>query len=126
VFRPGGYTADYVWDADAAGWRRGLQGTPHVDADGVRVAPPNVVVLFTPYVFAADGSPIAQTVGEGEAWVLTDGVLIRGRWVRPDVNRPATLIDGAGVEIELTPGRTWVALPRPGDAEVLAADPIGE
>lgn len=120
------YESVYVWDPDAGTWRRSLQGTPHVDADGIRVAPENVVVLFTPYVFAADGSPIAQTVGGGDAWVLTEGVLIRGRWFRPDPNEPALLVDEAGTIIELTPGRTWVALPRPGEATVLTEDPIGE
>jgi hypothetical protein len=120
------YEAVYVWDPDAGTWRRSLQGTPHVDADGVRVAPENVVVLFTPYSFSADGSPIARTVGEGDAWVLTEGVLVRGRWVRPTADEPALLVDDAGTAIELSPGRTWVGLPRPGEASILTEDPIGE
>ncbi len=111
---------EYVWDVDRQGWNRYQVDARHprpdsatVDTDGVQVTPANVVIMSTPYgVSPSDSrSPKALTVGEGEAIVLTDGQIIRGRWVRPDRSAPAQLLDEAGAPILLTPGRTWVALP---------------
>ncbi len=108
---------DYAWNGE--GWERTHNGDAHSDSDGVRVAPPNVVIQFTTYgTSSADSrSPEAQTVGSGEAWVFTDGHVVRGRWERPDQSRPATLV-ADGRPIRLTPGRTWVALARAGTAEI--------
>ena len=108
---------DYAWNGE--GWERTHNGDAHRDSDGVRVAPPNVVIQFTTYgTSSADSrSPEAQTVGSGEAWVFTDGHVVRGRWERPDQSRPADLV-ADGRPIRLTPGRTWVALARPGTAEI--------
>ena len=46
--------------------------------------------------------------------MFTNGRVIHGRWDRPDIAKPATLVDDDGVPVLLTPGRTWVELPRPG------------
>jgi len=108
---------DYAWNGE--GWERTHNGEAHSDSDGVRVAPSNVVIQFTTYgTSSADSrSPEAQTIGSGEVWVFTDGHVVRGRWERPDPSRPATLV-ADGRPIRLTPGRTWVALARPGTAEI--------
>src|SRR5205823_3423438 len=67
----------------------------------------------------------AVTVGEGEAWILTDGRLVKGKWTRPDPKQPAVYTDANGTPVNLTPGRTWIELPQPGDAVELpyGADP---
>ena len=108
---------DYAWNGE--GWERTHNGDAHSDSDGVRVAPPNVVIQFTTYsTSSADSrSPEAETVGSGEAWVFTDGHVVRGRWERPDQSKPAALVAN-GRPIRLTPGRTWVALARAGTAEI--------
>jgi len=112
-----GTPVEYTWDANVKGWARTEYGTPHVDDKGVRVAPANVVILFTNYRRspADPKSPEAITIGHGDAWVLTDGKIVKGTWDRPDGAKPATLTDASGQAIALTPGRTWVELPRPGE-----------
>jgi len=113
----GRLVADYAWDG--SGWQRSTNGEAHSDAEGVRVAPTNVVVQFTTYgKSAADNrSPEARTTGSGTAWVFTAGHLMVAEWNRPDPGRPATItIDGEPVLLQ--PGRTWVALAdaaRPGN-----------
>ena len=57
-------------------------------------------------------SPVAKTKGSGEAWVFTAGKLFQGTWARDDAAQPFTLKDTAGNIIKLTPGNTWVELPR--------------
>ena len=87
-------------------WARSIEGVPQTVVGGSPIAPANVVVQFTQYTGEAE----AQTVGEGDVWVFTDGVLRTGRWVRPDKAQPAKYVDGAGNPILLRPGRTWVEL----------------
>jgi hypothetical protein len=80
----------------------------------VQVAPKNVIVQFVDY-----DDTTAVLIGEGEAWVCTEGRLIEGRWSRPDPVVPTAFVDGAGASIALSPGITWVLLPPPGGATVL-------
>jgi hypothetical protein len=125
VFANGAGSApvDYQWNG--SGWARSQSGTPHVDGGGVQVAPENVIIQFTPYadsdVTDQFGVYIreAQTVGEGEAWVLTGGQIVNARWVKPSIEAPTQYLDAAGAPVRLTPGRTWVALPEPGTTTFL-------
>lgn len=112
----GGHNVSYDWDPELGGWARTQNGTPHTDVDGVRVAPPNVVVQIISYGRSpADASsPEAILIGEGDAMILTDGHLIEARWSRPTKSDVAQFTTLDGQPVELTPGRTWVALPRVG------------
>ena len=118
----GGLAVDFVWEPGRAGWARLQTDTPHVDDVGEVVAPENVVVLFTEYAAAAADprSPQAQTVGSGEAIVMTGGNAIQARWERAAAGDSWTLTDAqTGEPVALTPGQTWVALPEPGGATLL-------
>lgn len=117
---PGSAPVEYRWDGQ--GWARFQRDTPHVDAAGQQVAPPNVVIQFTPYAEVqccdASGFPIveAQLIGEGDAWILSGGQLVEARWSRPgDGDVTSYTVDGEPVR--LTRGRTWVAIAPPGSAE---------
>jgi hypothetical protein len=125
TFGSGSGRADVEYRWDGKGWARTQAGRPYVDTAGVQVAPANVVVQFVPYASSgvndSFGHPIpeAQLVGEGQAWVLTDGKLIEAHWAKGSLDAVTTYTDAAGTPIGLTPGRTWVALPPPGAAAVL-------
>jgi hypothetical protein len=114
----GGRNVSYDWDEEAQGWKRTQDGSAHVDADGVQVAPPNVVVQVISYGRspADPTSPEAILLGSGEVWVLTDGHLIAGTWTRNSKTDVTSYTLDDGSTIELTPGRTWVALPRVGQS----------
>jgi hypothetical protein len=112
-----GTTTAWDWNPTTGTWARTLDGTPHVDDKGAQLAPANVVVVFTDYRINRDtGSTEAISVGTGPAWVLTNGVLVEGSWARTRNTEPYRLADAQGRPILLTPGRTWVQLPRPGNA----------
>ncbi|MDP8976731.1 MAG: DUF3048 domain-containing protein [Actinomycetota bacterium] len=114
----------YRWDAASGTWRRSQDGGPHVDVGGVQVAPRNVVVQLANYRNTAfkdqSGAPVpeAELVGEGEAWVLTDGKMVRGRWRKTAPGAVTEYLDPSGAPIRLTPGPTWIELARPGKAAV--------
>lgn len=100
----------YRWNG--TGWVRTQNGTVHNDSAGVAVAPPNVIVQITPYgISEADAeSPEALTVGSGVAYIYTGGNMIEGTWSRAAATDRIVYRDGAGAEVLLAPGRTWVAI----------------
>jgi Protein of unknown function (DUF3048) N-terminal domain/Protein of unknown function (DUF3048) C-terminal domain len=100
------YAPTYTYDAATRTWKRDIGGQPFVAANGAQIAPTNVIVQFTQYTGGGEGN----VIGEGEAWVLSGGQLVRGRWVRPVREQPAQYLDAAGTPIELLPGTTWVEL----------------
>jgi hypothetical protein len=124
--RGGNAPVNYRIEPATGTWLRFQRDTPHVDAAGVQVQVENVVILHVDYfdtgvVDSGGGEvPEAQLLGSGMAWVLTAGQLIEGTWTRGAPETPAVLTDATGAVIGLTPGRTWVALPDPGGAVVVA------
>jgi Protein of unknown function (DUF3048) N-terminal domain/Protein of unknown function (DUF3048) C-terminal domain len=112
----------WVWDDARSQYLRQQNGQPHLDDTGTALGTENVVVLTVDYQpSAADRrSPEAQTIGTGEAVVLTGGVAIRGTWERLDRAAPFTLRDEGGAVIALTPGSAWVELARVGATTVPA------
>ncbi|OLM00004.1 secreted protein [Pseudonocardia sp. Ae406_Ps2] len=59
---------------------------------------------------AGSVSPIALTVGAGEAEVLREGRSFPARWSRPAVADPLRLTTPDGREMPVRPGHTWVLL----------------
>ena len=119
-----GYDVDYTWDATRKGWYRSQQGVDFKQVNGVHVAPENVIVQFINYKggvgrFNAEG----EVVGSGEAWIFTDGNLIKGTWSRPTRDNETAFADATGTAIKLTPGRTWVEFAPIGTAVELQTPP---
>lgn len=113
---PTATTFEWAWDAAAGVFRRTTNGAPH-DFEGVgQVGMTNVVIQFTKYqatpfrdrANAAVDEAIAE--GTGEAWMLSGGQLIKGRWNRPTLDDKTAYTDNTGVAIKLRPGRSWVML----------------
>ena len=94
--------------------------TPVLTTDDDPLAFENVVVLFVNYT----RSPIdresvdAQTVGQGDALILSNGQMVTGTWARPFAPGGFSLFDADGTELELSPGKTWVSLSPVGEAEL--------
>ncbi len=118
-------TTDVSWTFDAASgtYRRVMNASPHVDDDGNPVAAQNVIVQFTEYVMTpyvdASGAPVPEARLDGaggEAWILTGGKIVKGRWQRDAADQPTRYLDAAGNPVKLTPGQTWVELPKAGMA----------
>ncbi|MFN0027741.1 MAG: DUF3048 domain-containing protein [Acidimicrobiales bacterium] len=108
----------YSWNGSS--WDRATGGRPTEDTTAGQVSPQNVIVMFTNYAASpADAaSPDARTVGSGDAWIFTDGKVIEARWVRGTATAAIQYVDGDNKQIPLTPGQTWVELPRPGGATI--------
>ena len=116
-FGRGGGEAPVTYSWDGSAYKRSQAGHAHVDGDGTQIAPQNVIVRFTEAVDSGtiDKSgtrvPTAKVVGEGEAWIFSQGTVTVGRWVKTDNLTPTQYLDAGGNPVKLTPGRTWISLP---------------
>ena len=72
----------------------------------------NVVVLAMDYLPGISGSPDAQTLGTGEAFVFTGGNYIHGTWSRNDIHDRSRSSPTTAAPSLLQPGRTFIELPR--------------
>jgi hypothetical protein len=103
-----GYGVTYTFDAASHTWKRSYGLTPHTAASGQQIAPTNVIVQFVGCCVPSPEGGAYQTVGQGQAWVLSDGKIVRGQWTRSDRSQPTQYVDATGAPIKLTPGGTWV------------------
>ena len=103
-------TVTWRWNGDAYDRTRG--SFAHRDAYAQRVRATNVIVLETSYsVSRLTGSPIAESVGAGNGFVLVDGRSIAVSWNRGSSTDPYRLTQSdTGAEILLAPGSTWIEL----------------
>ena len=122
-------TIDWVWSHSAARWARYHQGVPLLDDLGVQLATDNVLVLFVDYRRSAADlmSPQALSTGSGDGWLLRDGTGTGVTWSRPfAADRWMLADDDTNAEVFLRPGRTWVALARLGEADILDPDQVAQ
>jgi hypothetical protein len=114
--------ADWDFDAAAALWRRGTNGTAHTVEGGAQLGFTNVVVQFVPYrnTSSRDQSgnlvPTAAVVGEGPVLVLSGAQMVRGTWAKASPEAVTEYRDSASAPLALTPGSTWVTLAPTGAA----------
>ena len=94
-------------------------------ATGGRVAPKNVVVMLMRFGPLNDGSHKhrleAQVVGQGTAWIATNGKTIKGTWKKASLTKPTKFFDSRGREVVLTVGQTFVNVLQTGSKVTLKA-----
>ena len=114
------------WDPNRGSYFRWQEGDPHMTELTGQVSTENVVIMFVDYVSGVVDarSPEAQTTGTGRVIVLAEGVAREGIWTRPDKYSAWEFYtdDSRTTRIPLTPGRTWVELPR-NDPENVVLNP---
>ena len=107
-----GYAVSWIWGPLSHTYKRSIFGGPDGGAAGGQFNAANVVVMSIGYLggpASSDGEGVLT--GQGPLQVFTAGRVITGTWVRPDITKPAQLLDSRGQTIRLTPGRTWIELP---------------
>lgn len=109
------YAPIYTYDAASRTWPRSIGFTPFTAESGQQIAPTNVIVQFVPCCLPVPEGGIYITVGSGEAWVFSDGKMVKGTWSRSDTSQVTSFLDANGQPIRLNPGRTWVEFVPNGD-----------
>jgi len=108
------YRVTWTWNPTTQLYERTQNGRPDKNWDGSLVTTNNVVVLEMVYNPGISGSPDAVSVGHGNVYVFTGGKVVKGQWTRADRKAVFTLTTDSGDPIKLTPGRTFIELPRTG------------
>ncbi len=114
------------WNASSGTWLRfynvGSQSAPvirpDVLTDNVQNQAQNVIIQMTnitygPWVENSQGGLEAEShiIGQsGVAYVLRNGVIVKGTWHSPPSGGPTQYLDASGRPIDLAPGRTWVEI----------------
>jgi Protein of unknown function (DUF3048) N-terminal domain/Protein of unknown function (DUF3048) C-terminal domain len=107
----------YRYSRTSNTWKRSVTGEgKQVDAaDGERVEPKNVVVMWVSFTATGDRKHRleADLIGSGKAAVFTNGRRINGTWRKAGTTKPTLFFDKAGDPIPLTIGQTFIqVIPR--------------
>ncbi len=110
--------ADVFWQFSPKkrAWLRSHGEEPHTLENGSRVSAVNVIVQIVEVRpsqivdVAGNPSPEIDATGSGEAFVLRNGRVLQGEWVRETEDDVTKFVDAAGSDIPLAPGVTWVEL----------------
>jgi hypothetical protein len=110
--RVGSENIEWTWNPEFAKFDRSQRGRAHDDKTFGRIRATNVIVVGVEYRPSAvdRNSPEAQTVGEGPAYIFSDGEVVEGTWKRDVTVYPIQYFDADGNEIHLAPGNTWIEL----------------
>ncbi|GAA1245361.1 DUF3048 domain-containing protein [Prauserella halophila] len=107
----------FTWSAEDDRWRVSFNGAPLRTREAGRVTAGTVVVQRVAVsegrkVRDAGGqlSPVAGTVGRGEATILRDGRSFDGTWERPSRGEATTYRTAGGERIPVAAGPVWVLL----------------
>ncbi len=129
----GSVQVSFRWVDDKNNWQRFQNEDKHLalnrSGEEVEVAAQNVIIQFTKYLLTnevdANGAriPVAElSEGSGTAWILKDGQITEGRWVKPNITVHTQFVDETGKAIAMAPGSTWVLLAPRGTATILEID----
>jgi hypothetical protein len=132
IYKPTYSIAEFRYDNASKTHKRFDVGQVTTDElTGQQLAPSNILVLYANHMnsdIAADThdpnniyySILIQIWGEGTGKLLRDGKVYDIRWIRQNAqqsNDRLIFVDGAGNQVPLRPGQTWIQLVRP-DANV--------
>jgi hypothetical protein len=122
VAMSGATVATWSYDATTKQWDRSTNGHPQTAAlstalsPGPPVAFTNIIVEMVPYQDtgytdpAGNPVPDANTVGSGQALILSDGESAEASWSKPAPSAITTFQASDGSPIHLLRGTTWVML----------------
>jgi hypothetical protein len=128
VTMSGATVATWSYDATTKQWDRSTNGHPQTVALGTALSsgPPvaftNVIVEMVPYqdtgYIDPAGNPVpdANTVGSGQALILSDGETADATWSKPSPSAITTYQASDGSPVRLLRGTTWVMLAPEGAA----------
>ncbi|SFB19979.1 Protein of unknown function [Amycolatopsis marina] len=113
----GGATYDFTWSGERRRWMVSMGGSPLVSTESGRIGAATVVVQRVDVhagreIVDVRGnlSPVAVTVGSGQATVLRDGKRFEGTWSRASAAEPTRFAARDGSDLPLAEGPAWILL----------------
>lgn len=111
------YQVVWSWDAAKNSYARTLAGKADVDAaTNEPITASNLIIqVMNRREITAAGKTVGDLTlyGSGPAWVIKGGQFSKGTWKKEKERARTRYYDGAGAEITLLPGRTWISVIQP-------------
>ncbi|MFH1971082.1 MAG: DUF3048 domain-containing protein [Patescibacteria group bacterium] len=106
---------DVNWKYDSANnqYLRFNAGKEHIDLENKQqLAAKNVVILFAKEKSSVDRNMhlYYTTIGEGEALVFQNGIVVKGSWEKDSREARTKFFDAKGKEISFVRGQTWIEI----------------
>ncbi|MGI6678319.1 MAG: DUF3048 domain-containing protein [Dehalobacterium sp.] len=104
-------TVSFKLAEDGALYQRFIGNQAHIDQEtSLPLSAANILVQETRIRSIDDvGRLEIELMGEGRAWLFSQGEVIEGRWVK-EGKKPTQFLDQAGKDFLLTPGQTWIEI----------------
>ena len=105
------YDVTWRYDRERNVYLRSNYDTPYTDVGtDSQIYAKNIIIQRVETMSAYDEKArmIITTIGEGDAIILRDGVVINGTWKKDDITSRTRYFDSEGNEIELNRGITWI------------------
>lgn len=103
------YRVRWVYDQATNSYQRLANNSPHLMADGTALIANNVVIVQTAMTVLDEiGRLKIQTIGEGEALLLQDGLVSTVRWEKVSEDALLRFYGSDGNEVAFNAGQTWV------------------
>jgi len=112
-FSSASYKVNWTFDPAANIYLRNMAGTAHKDrVTDSQITAKNIVIQTVSRTHQPTGSYgssnyVFKNIGEGNAYVLRDGQVVKATWKKSDLNSRTKFFDETGVEIQFNPGNTW-------------------
>ena len=107
---------DISWSAVEKRWLLKHNGVADLNDKGYQLGPKTFVIQMVSvtdsiYHDKVGGvTPLIATVGEGDCYILRDGVVIQGRWSRASSDSGTTFTTATGDAIPFDSGQIWFGL----------------
>ena len=101
-----------TYEFDGQVYRRSINDSPHLSAQGRQLAPENLVVLEVKTRTVMKQGPMLDmdVVGQGRALLFRDGRVHAGTWQKASPGDRFVLRDGTGQPFTFARGQTWFHL----------------
>lgn len=107
---------DFAWSAERRRWSITMDGSPMTSTDAGPLTAETVVEQEVEVTMGGsrdaggNPSPVAKTVGSGEATVLRDGKRFDAHWSRTAPDQPTRFRTAEGTDLPMATGGVWVLL----------------
>ncbi|MBU4361004.1 DUF3048 domain-containing protein [Patescibacteria group bacterium] len=105
------FDVEYNYNTTTNSYLRFQNNAPHIDAlINEQISVKNLIVQFVPeekHLDAEDRLHI-ETLGSSKAWIFLNGQIIKGKWVKENLETRTIFYNESGDEITFLPGNIWV------------------
>lgn len=100
----------YSYDEQAGTYKRFLNGSPYNDqVTGSQLSAANVIVQqVSVRAFDSEGRLEVDLIGEGKAWLFSEGRVQEGTWRKDAVTERTRFYDETGAQMRLKTGQMWI------------------